>query len=255
MNAPLIYISFIMVFIRISVILLMLPFFGSRNVPWQSKAGLAFFLAAIASFLVYAPEIPPSVLGLCLGVASEVVTGALIGLIVRLVFEGVQLAGEFTGYQLGFAIANVLDPASSEQVSVIAQFEQFLAFLIFLAINGHYLLIAALYKSFKVIPLGGFIFSAGLLHRVIQVGKEMFIIGVEVAAPVMVTLLITNIAMAVISKTMPQINVYFLGFPIQIGLGFIITGLSLPVFFLVLKGAFNGMMNNIFAVFKLIGGM
>ncbi|RLG66786.1 flagellar type III secretion system protein FliR, partial [archaeon] len=157
--------------------------------------------------------------------------------------------------QLGFAIANVLDPTSSEQVSIIAQFEQFLAFLIFLVINGHYMLVAALYKSFQVVPLGRFIFSGVVAKELISASAQVFAVGLKLAAPVVVTLTVTNIAMAVISKTMPQINVYFLGFPVQIGLGFIVMGVSLPVFYWVFKSAIDGMMKGIFAIITLVGGV
>ncbi len=219
---------FLLVFIRVFAIIYSFPFLGGKNVPWQAKSGLAGVLSIIFLSLIPAQRIPLNVWIIGIGVIKEFLIGFTLGFIIRLVFDGIQLGGQFIGYQMGFAIVNVIDPYSSNQVSIIAQFKTLLAILIFLTINGHYILIAAIKKSFLLVPILGWSLKGPLTSQILRLTGNIFAIGLKIAAPVLVTLIFTHIALALVARTMPQINVFIVGFPLEIGVGFFILGASMP---------------------------
>ncbi len=220
---------YLLVFIRIFTIIYLFPFLGGRNVPWQAKSGLAGMLSVILCPLFSPKVIPLNLWLIALGVTKEFLVGFTLGFIVRLIFDAIQLGGQFIGYQMGFAIVNVIDPYSSNQISIIAQFKSLLAILIFLTLNGHYILIAALVKSFSLIPVATtWVIKGSLVQEILRLTGGIFAIAIKISAPVLVALLLTNIALGLIARTMPQINVFIVGFPLEIGIGFFILGASLP---------------------------
>jgi len=221
---------FFLALMRIFGIVYFFPFFSSMSVPWQTKAGLALALSFITLPFLKVHVLPMSIWEMGISILRELFIGISLGFIVQVIFDAIQLAGQIIGYQMGFAIVNVIDPYANIQVSIIAKFKELLALLIFFCINAHYSLITSLSKSFEFIPISRWAFNNRMVAQMIQWTGKMFVIGLEIAAPVLVTLLLTNVALALIARTMPQINVFIIGFPLEIGMGFLMLGITLPFF-------------------------
>jgi len=230
---------FLLIFVRVAAMMAILPIFGDQAVPVMVRLGLSFFLAVI----VY-PIVPKSVL-MPQGVSEFIFqlsqmffTGLFIGFFGIVFFGAIQLAGEIAGFQMGFAIVSVLDPMSRIQMSIIAQFQNFMAILIFLLLNGHHLMIRGIVESFQYIPLLGTTWTGNLAQILIQMTGQMFVIAVKISAPVFVTLLLTNVGLGIVARTLPQMNVFIVGFPLQIGIGLATLALSVPLFFYIFEKYF-----------------
>lgn len=231
-----------------------IPFLGSRNVPRVFKIGLSLLISLI---LVSIVSIDVSIMSadllmLTTGIASEIIIGFTIGLIAKLVFSALEMAGEIIGFQMGFSIVNVIDPQTSTHVPIIGQFHTILATLIFLTINAHHLFIAAIAESFTLVPPMRFALTQQMLGGIVALSRDIFILAIRIGAPVIVALFITNIALAIISKTMPQMNVMMVGFPITIAGGLLIMVLALPLFSNLTQRAFEGLKGDFFNILSVM---
>ena len=243
----------VLVFIRIGAILLSAPLFGSRNVPLQLKAGLSLVLSMVIFPVVGFQEVYLiSVPSLVSAMVGEVLIGVIIGFTARLLFAAVQIAGQLVGFQMGFGIVNVIDPQTSTQVSIIAQFQNIITLLIFLILDAHYWFVMALAKSFELIPPLGFCFSDSLMEAIVDLSCDMFVIAAKVAAPIIAVLLFTSVALGLIARTVPQMNVFIVGFPLKIAIGLLGVGLSLPLLSYMMRNLFQGMGEDVVALMKLM---
>lgn len=223
-----------------------IPILGAKNVPKGFRIGLGFFISMI---LIYIVKIDPSAISsdsvsLGAALAGEFLIGFLIGLMVKLIFTAVEMAGEVVGFQMGFAIVNVIDPQTSSQVPIIGQFNMVLATLIFLSINAHHYFLMAIAESFMLVPPLHSVLSGELLNGVVRLTGDMFVLAIRISAPIIVALFITNVALSVVSKTIPQINILIVGFPLTITGGILIMSLSLPLFAYLMRRVFEGMSGN-----------
>ena len=222
--------TFIFILLRVSCMVITIPIFGDSSVPVRIKAGLSLMITFLLFPCIKFPLPAPNLLPLIYGMLGEVLIGIIIGFVGKLIFIGVQIAGQLIGFQMGFAIVNVFDPITSEQVSIIAQFQYLIAILIFLAVDGHYIFLYAIAESYRIISPLNFHFSAKLMQSIIEISKDIFIIAVKIAAPIATVLLMTSIGFGLIARTVPQINILIVGFPLKIAIGLIGIGLTLPVF-------------------------
>ncbi len=234
-------VGFLFVFFRTAAMISFLPILGDRVVPAPLKGVLALLL----SFLIYpflkgvlVPVEAPGFFPLFLGLIGEVLIGFVMGMMIRFFFTGIQFAGEMIGFQMGFAIVNVIDPVFSIQVSIIAQLHYYMAVLLFLAIDGHHGLLMAMTESFHAVPPLAFGLTGSLMEFLIQTSKEIFIIAVKLSAPVIAVLVFTHVALGLVARTVPQINVFIVGFPLQIAIGFLFLGLTAPFVFRSLESHF-----------------
>lgn len=231
--------AFLLVFLRVSAVIVFLPVLGDARVSVRIKAGLALLISALLfpHVAVNAATAGFDIFSLFFRMGTEVLIGAAIGFTSQLLFAGIQMAGQLIGFQMGFSIANVIDPASSQQVSIIAEFMYLLMLLVFLAFNGHHIFISGLAKSFQTIPLLSFSFSGKLPAGMVDMMRGMFEVAVKIGAPLMALMFFISIGMGLIARTVPQINIFIVGFPLQIAIGLIGLGLSMP-FFLSLAGRY-----------------
>jgi len=230
------FLSLFFIFIRIGTIFAIVPFFNAETIPRRVTTTIAFFLS-----LVLLPIVPPvkvnpeqlNVLMFASIVLQQVLIGVALGLAIDVIYAGIQIAGELIGFQMGFSIANVVDPMSGISVPIISNVLYITAFLLFFTLNGHYMLIKGMVESFSIIPIGESVLHRDFLMGVITYAGQMFVIGVKVAAPVIGILLLINIALAVITRALPQMNVFMMAFPLTISVGLIFTVLiikMMPVF-------------------------
>lgn len=243
---------FFLVFLRVGAIIMSIPVFDSKSIPLFFKIALAF-TASMALFPVLELEPLPLISNLFamgISVAGEILLGLVIGFSVKLIFSGIQLAGQLAGYQMGMALANVMDPSASQQVPLLAQFNNLFALLIFITINAHYWFIRTLAHSFQLVPPLNVNFSGTLTEHLIKMSGNMFVIGIQIGAPVIAVLLITSVAFGLIARTVPQMNVFIVAMPLKIGVGLLFLGFSLPYFSAFLQEIFNGLGQNILFMLK-----
>ena len=231
---------FILVLVRVGAIVFSIPFLDSRSIPMVFKAGLAVAVTALVlpNLSLPAQPIIDNPLALVLGMAGEMAVGLIIGFTTQLLFAGIQLAGQLGGFQMGFAIANVVDPASSLQIPVLAQFINLFALMVFMGLNIHLYFIKALADGFTLIPLWGVHFNGDLFHLIMQVAGNAFVIAVQVGAPVMVSMLLTSVALGFTARTVPQMQIFIVAMPLQIMLGLAFLMISLPFISHYLQVAF-----------------
>jgi flagellar biosynthesis protein FliR len=231
---------FLFVLVRVSAMLLVLPFFESRNVPILVKAGLAVSVSWLLLPQIHSqpPSLNTAPVVFALGLASEIAIGLIMGFMLQLIFMGVQLAGQTAGFQMGFAIANVVDPASSMQIPLLSQFYNLFALMIFLSFNIHHYLVKALLDGFELIPFWGAHFDFNLYQLIVRMVANAFVIAVKIGAPVMVSLLLTSVALGLVSRTVPQMQIFIVAMPVKIILGLLFLGFSLPFCMRFLDNAF-----------------
>jgi flagellar biosynthesis protein FliR len=224
---------FLLVLFRIAGVMMLAPVFGSAIAPAPVKIFLSLVLAMLFFPHVRGPE-SSGVLGgsvLALAVAWELAVGLLIGFAAAMLFAGVQFGGHLIDQELGILQANLLDPMLNEQISIVGQFKVLLATLVYLLINGHHLLIGAVSDSFRAVPMMGLQFSKGAaLHLSDTLMRDMFRMGVEIAAPALVTLFLVTIAMAFMARTAPEMNIFALSFTLRIAVGFLVIALGVGLF-------------------------
>jgi flagellar biosynthetic protein FliR len=247
--------AFILILIRVGAMIMMVPIFGDATVPATVKWGLSILIALLL-FPVVKAGIPPTrdfgFVSLVLGIAGELLIGIVIGFSARIIFAGIQLAGEMLGFQMGFSVASVIDPTTSIQVSVIAEFQYLLSLLLFMTVNAHHLFISAIADSYQAVPPLSVHFSGPLLHAIISLSKDVFVIAVKISAPVTAVLLFTNVAMGLVARTVPQMNVFMVSFPLQIAIGLLFIGLTAPVFIKVTQYLFLSLSGEVEMLMRLM---
>ncbi len=243
---------FFLVFVRVAAILLSAPIFSAKNVPAIVKAGLAFSVSIILFPIVDLEPHPyfSEVIPFAIGVTSEIMIGIIIGLTVNLIFAGIELAGQLAGYQMGFAIANVMDPETGKQESIFAGLLNMVALLLFLSFNAHHWFLRSLVESFRLVPIFNFQFTGSLMEHLIRAGGNMFVVAVKVAAPVMAALLLSSVCLGIIARTIPKMNIFLVGMPLKIGLGIMFIVFSLPYLAAFLRNVFGELGNTITLILK-----
>ena len=220
--------TFVVVLIRIGAILAAMPMLGSRSLPGQVKAGLAVALALVLVPFVGAASWPADTSLFLLGLIAEFLIGLVIGLAVRSLFASFEVAGELVGSQMGFSIVQLFDPVMSHNVPLIGQLHTVLASLIFLSLNAHVLVVHAIGESFRLIPPFGARLSETVGDEVVRLFQGGFLVALKLAAPVLVATLVVNLVLALLGRTVPQLNVFVLSFPLTILCGLFVLGLALP---------------------------
>lgn len=243
---------FFLIFLRVGSILMTMPIFKGKSIPVLFKAGLAL-ATSMALFPILKLENFPAFTDLtpfAIGIIREILLGISIGLAVNFIFTGLQLAGQLVGYQMGMAVARVMDPSTNLQVPLLGQFNELFALLIFISINAHHWFIRALAESYQLVPPFGFRISGSLIEQLVGMAGNMFVIAVKLGAPVIAVLLLTSIAFGLIARTVPQMNVFFVAMPLKIAVGLLFMGFCLPYFSSFLKTTFSRLGDTIMLLLK-----
>jgi len=246
---------FLLVMLRTTGLFLIAPVFSHRTIPKLVKVGLLISLSLLFVPTLSADSVPlmESFWQLAGMAAKEILVGFIIGLLFRLIFMAAKTAGSMIGYQIGFALVSMPDVEEGGQVTILGSFWFLVAMLIFLSIDGHHLVLTAFADSYEVIPPGMVYLASQVGELIIKYTAYVFIIALKMAAPVMITLFLTDMALGTIAKTMPTMNVFFVGFPIKIGVGLMVMALSLPVFSYVLQQAMTYLDGELRLVFAAMG--
>ena len=235
--------KFFFVFIRIGAMFLYAPIIGSASVPGKLKIGLIL----VMSFLIFPllkgiplPQ-PKGIFSFGIYMLSELSIGLIIAYMARMIFISVQIAGTLVDFQMGFGVVNVIDPQTETQVSVTAQLQNILAILIFLAIDAHHYIIQAIVESFFVINPFEINFASITPEYVLHLFTATFTIAVKIAAPIMAILFFLSVGLGLVARTVPQMNVFIVGFPLQIGVGLLMVGLSISFFTILVENEMHAM--------------
>jgi len=242
------------IFFRVSGIIFMMPFFGSENVPRVVRIGLSLVITIVLvpTLDISRVVLPESLMGYVVVLFKELLVGMALGYIAMLIFHGIQFAGELVGFQMGLRIGNVIDPMSEQQISIIGTAQNLLAVLIYISLFWDHFLFKAMAASFHVIPIAGVQFEGQFAIELIRMTGQVFVIALKMGAPILAALFLADVALGFIARTAPQINIFIIGFPVKVGMGILLLGISLPFFSYVFTKLVTGMENNIIIALKLL---
>lgn len=218
-------------FVRILAILMADPVFGNRLIPNRVKVALAVFVSlAITPLLDPPPPISPATaIGLWV-LAQQILIGVAIGFSMRIVFAGIELAGSLIGMQMGLGFANFFDPMNSAQAPVVGQFFGILAVLFYFSFDGHLLMLATMAESFHLLPVQAAPPNPTAWGMIAQSGGQIFLIGVVLSLPVVGVLLVSNVAIGIMTRAAPTLNIFAIGFPITLLVGMLMMYVTFPYF-------------------------
>lgn len=239
------------VFLRLTGVFLVAPVFAAAVVPTRVKLVLAMSLA-----VALAPGLPPvegidpfSADGL-LTAAAQLLIGFAIGFIAQSVFDALVLAGQVIANTMGLGFATMIDPSRGVTTPVVSQIYLIMGLLLYLSLNGHLVLLATVADSFRWLPVGAQALTDAGLAQVVSWGGQIFAAGVVVALPATAALLVVNLAMGVVSRAAPQLNLFAVGFPVSMLFGFLVLVIGLPA----LDDAFRGLLEQAFQKISLALG-
>jgi flagellar biosynthetic protein FliR len=233
-------IGFLPVLVRVSGLVMASPIFGGRGVPAQVKIGLSL----VTAMALY-PILPDHVLSMetvaayYVVILRELMVGIGLGFAVTVVFSAIYLAGQLIDVPMGFGMVNVVDPQSGLQVPIFAQFQYILAALVFLSVRGHHGLFQALSSSFTLIPIGGNLSGRSWPMAVLALFAKMFYLGVKLSLPLVMGLLLADIALGIVARAVPQINIFVVGFPAKILIGISLFVFLIPAYVTLLAQVFG----------------
>ncbi|SDF39280.1 flagellar biosynthetic protein FliR [Sporolituus thermophilus] len=240
---------FLLIFTRITGILITAPVLGSRNIPVYAKAGFALILSYILAPIVIQRNlaiVPEQIWAFVFLVIGELLLGLSLGYISSMIFYAVQMAGQLLDVQIGFGIVNILDPQSGQQLPLIGNFKYILSLLVFLATNGHHILLSALFTSFKIVPVGAVVFRPHLTDLIVDITFNVLIIALKISLPILAAIFLTDIAMGILARIMPQMNIFVVGVPGKIIVGIFILALTLPFYITLLEVGFSAMYKDVY---------
>lgn len=229
--------------VRIAAMVMAAPIFNTRQIPVRFR-----LLLAVLITLLVQPVLPPSPVVAVFSVdavliaAQQIAIGASLGFLMQMVFNALIFGGQVMAYSMGLGFANMMDPTNGVNVPVIAQFWLILAMLAFLMMNGHLVLISAIVDTFTVMPVAVDGLTRAGLWELVSWASRMFAAGVLMALPVIISLLLVNVGMGVVSRAAPQLNIFAIGFPITILLGFVLIWMTLPQ----VMASFGGLVSEAF---------
>lgn len=214
---------------RILAMIAIAPLFGHANTPVTVKLGLGLLLAiAVAPAMPQLPPVAPFSAEGVLILIQQILIGLAIGFTMKLVFSAVELAGELAALTMGLSFASFFDPNSQSQASSVSQLFGWLALMVFVSSNLHLALLASLVDSFATLPISATPMGTGTFKTVAMMGGRVISIGLQLSLPIIAALLITNLALGLLAKAAPQLNLFGIGFPITLAVGFLMIGLVLP---------------------------
>lgn len=226
-------IGFMLVVARLSGLFLIAPVFSSPMIPPRIKLMALLALAATLTPIVTTTSdvaVPDGVLPLVLAMGTETIVGLAMGFSVSIVFSAVQVGASLIDTSIGFSMANIIDPLNNAQASVLGSFYSLVATLSFLAVNGHHWMLAGFKRSYAVVQLGAVPDVERMVANLFATFGSLFAMAFQIAAPVLVTLLLVDVVLGIVARVVPQMNVFFVGIPLKIGVGLAAVIICLPAF-------------------------
>jgi len=248
--------TYMLVLLRVSIFLLMFPIFSSAVFPATLKMGLAMVISLLFYSVVPVDltRFPLDAISTGLLILAEAMVGLTLGLCLRIFFGSVQLAGQVIGFQMGFAMINVVDPQSGANVSIMDQLGYWVCVVVFLMLNGHHIIISALINSFELVPVGVFVMQKILMVKLLDLAGGLFLLAIKIGAPVIAALFFVSVGFGLVSKFAPQMNVMIVAFPLKIVAGLFLFGLTLEIIVLVTREYVDGFKRLLMTLLFYAGG-
>ena len=240
---------------RCSGIFIFTPFLGNVSAPLPVR----ILLSCVISYLLvlaspsFLPPIPMDFWSLLIGLGGELLVGMVIGFAAHIVFAGLQYSGQLIGFQIGLSFVNAVDPSTSNRSTTLAIYQNFLGMMLFMGFNGHHWFIDAIARSTGILPPFGMHLSGPFMLRITELIGRIFIIGFQVAAPILVVLLLTDLGLGLVGRTAPQIHILVIGFPLKVLVGLSTLGLILYFLPTAMRGFSTALFRDINDLIMLLG--
>ena len=248
----------LLILVRVSAFFVSVPLFSYRTIPSQLRIALAIILSWMMYYSIgVGTEAIPIDGTYLLLVIKEACIGLMIGLIAYIILSAVQIAGGFIDFEMGFAMANIIDPQTGAQTPLMGQFFNFLILFVLLAINGHHLILDGIFYSYQYMPIDQFFPNFGdgnIVEFVITAFASAFAIAFQMSAPIVATLFLVTMALGITAKTVPQLNIFVIGFPVKIAIGFLVLIISMGVMIEVMEKLIEMMILTMRDLMSLLGG-
>jgi flagellar biosynthetic protein FliR len=216
------------------------PLFGNASFPVAGKVSLGVMLAfIIAPTIPAGPAADPFSMAGLLILLQELLVGLAMGFAMRIVFAAVEMAGEAASLTMGLGFASFFDPMTQGRSSAVSQFLALVATMAFLAVNAHLVLLSALAESFVSMPISATPMSAAAPYQMASWGAKIFSAGLQLALPILAALLITQVALGILTRAAPQLNLFGIGFPVSLAIGLLVISMTLPYLSMPLQNLFN----------------
>lgn len=217
-------------FVRIGAMLSIIPIYGIRAVPVRAKLILTVFITiVVAPSLTLPPPVDPFTWQGILFILQQVLIGLAMGLIFMVVFQAFIMAGHMIAMGMGLAFASMVDPGSGSQAPIVSQYFSIIVTLLFLALNGHLLVIQVLVDTFEYLPIGINFLNRDSLRLIVEFGSYMFSAGVLISLPAITALLLINVSFGVVTRAAPALNIFAVGFPVTLLTGLVMLSLTTPL--------------------------
>lgn len=248
--------TYLLILTRISAFFISVPLFSYRAIPTTQRIIFAVILAWMMSYSMETTQVEINGEYILL-IIKEALVGLSIGIIAYMIMTVVQIAGGFIDFQMGFAIANIIDPQTGAQSPLLGQFFNALAILLLLAVNGHHLLLDGIFYSYQFIPMDQAWPNFGSERFgsfIVKTFTASFAIAFQMAVPIVATLFLVDLALGITARTVPQLNIFVVGFPIKITVSFIVLFIMMAVMVTLMQQLFTFMIMSMRDLMIILGG-
>lgn len=225
--------------LRVGGLMSFAPFIGNATIPFRIKAGFTLAITALLYPVVAVPKVGLTVVGIARFAFGEAILGLAIGLCLQFIFEGATLAGQVAGFQFAFSLVNIIDPQTNVDTPVLSVFHQLFALLIFLQLDVHYWLLRGVVKSFDYVPLGEANFRLPVLHELFRDAGGLWLVGVQIATPILLSTIVLDVAVGFLSKASPQLPAILLSIPLKSLIGYAVLSLTVAIWPVFLENQFR----------------
>jgi len=236
-------VGFLLLFIRFAALFVATPIFSHANIPANIKATMALFFAVVFYPIMPEFEMEITASNLTIAILSEFILGLSVGLVLQLSYNVITFAGGQISFIMGFSMASAIDPQSGVSMPIISQFLSLIALMILFSLDLHHWVILFIHQSLPAIKLGGFLLTENLFEYIVYAAGRMFLVGFMIAFPIIALSWLADIIFGMLMKSMPQFNLLVIGFPIKIGVAFVVIIAIVSSIMLIVKGemllAFN----------------
>lgn len=249
------FIVVLLIFVRIISAFSSAPIYNHQAIPAVVKVFISLVISYIIFLSANSPkiQIEMNLVWLAVNVVKEIISGLIIGFSINMIFYAVSMAGSLIGFDIGLSMSQVFNPVDGMGSNVIEEMLYFLAILVFFMIDGHHHLIRALVYSFTVIPIGLYTINRNVYDTFMILTTSVFIIAVKIASPILVSYFLINVAEGILSRIIPQMQVFFVTYPIKLGVGFIMLATLVPLYVYLIRAYLYEFEERLYSLIRIMG--
>lgn len=231
------FMIFLFIFIRVTAVFVTAPLFSNKAFPSMAKIALALVISYLIFTFINKDSIQLEITlsFIFTNVIKEILTGVILGFSVALVFFAISFAGTIIGFDIGMAMAQVLNPTEETNNNVLGEYLYILAILILILINGHHYIIRSITYSFTIVPIGAYTLNTEVFDFIVKMGASVFVLAVKIASPILVSFFLVHLAEGIMARVIPQMQVFFVTYPLKIGLGIVMLMVTIPLYVYLIK--------------------